>query len=180
MEQPVRRGARSGEQEEEEHHGEPRPSAAAALQGESSQFANELRLGVKVGMPISKMYFCMGCISGPSASMRSSTLWLMGSGVMTRFCADALLETDLRMIPDIFPPSPSGMFTRVLGEHPRRRRAAMGEPTDANSAPCAFGCCLAVTAAAKDAVGAFFPESGASTAVDASSPRHTSGLYAEF
>ena len=42
----------------------------------------------------------------------------------------------------------------------------MGEPTDANSAPCAFGCCLAVTAAAKDAVGAFFPESGASTAVD--------------
>ena len=39
----------------------------------------------------------------------------------------------------------------------------MGEPTDANSAPCALGCCLAVTAAAKDAVGAFFPERGAST-----------------
>ena len=103
----------------------------------------------------------------------------MGSGVMTRFCAEALLETDLRMIPDIFPPSPSGMFTRVLGRSTLGEGAPpMGEPTDANSAPCAFGCCLAVTAAAKDAVGAFFPESGASAAVRAS-PRRTSGLYAE-
>ena len=34
-------------------------------------------------MPSSKMYFCAGCISGPSASMRSRTDLLIGSGVIT-------------------------------------------------------------------------------------------------
>ena len=34
-------------------------------------------------MPRSRMVFCAGCISGPSASMRSRMDWLMGSGVIT-------------------------------------------------------------------------------------------------
>ena len=122
-------------------------------------------------MPINKMYFCIGCISGPSASMRSSTLLLIGSGVrITRLCADAdrseSNEENTGVSPNdavgffVAPPSASTTTTfalrsRSAGAAPGwvgasgEGWAAPGLPrADAKRAPCALGVRRATTAAA--------------------------------
>jgi len=118
-------------------------------------------------MPAKSMYRCIGCISGPSASMRSRTDFEIGSGDIIAFCA-----VPSRASAPPFPPKLTFLFVpgvlRSYGTVP-------GEPTELNSAPWYFGVCFAVTATAYAAPPAAAASGALPPAPLASSPFSTFG-----